>query len=170
MRREATLISLALLAIAVFAGTIFTAEKFNIEHPIKNPPKYTDKERCDNCGMDRNKWARTRYEFETSKGKFHTCSIHCVAVMKMKLADTPKSVKAAEYLNPEKMFDADTAFYVIGSTAPGTMTAKSKIAFPSKEEAEKFSAKYGGTVGSFSDALSEAEKDVHGHRHHEHKH
>ena len=128
----------------VFAGAVFTAEKFNIEHPIENPQKFTDQERCGNCGMDLNEWARTRHEFDTSKGRFHTCSIHCVSVMKMKLNEPPKNVKVAEYLHPEKMLDADKASYVIGSTAPGTMTARSKIAFSSKEEAEKFAANTAG--------------------------
>lgn len=142
-----------------------SAEKFEIEHPIKNPQKYTDKEKCDNCGMDRNKWARTRHEFQTSKGRFYTCSIHCVAVMSMKLKEEPKNVKVAEYLHPERMLDADKTFYVVGSTAPGTMTQKSKIAFFSKEEAEKFAAKYGGAVSSFEGALSETKKESQGHKH-----
>jgi len=149
----------------VFGGPVF-AEKPDIEHPIKNPPKYTDRERCDNCGMDRNKWARTRYEFQTSKGTFHTCAIHCVAVMSMKLKEEPKNVKVAEYLHPENMLDAEKAFFVVGSSAPGTMTQKSKIAFPSKDTAEKFAAKYGGTVTNFEGALSEAKMGVHGgHKH-----
>jgi copper chaperone NosL len=150
----------------LFAAAVFTAEQFNIEHPIKNPQKFTDQERCGNCGMNLNEWARTRHEFENSKGKFHTCSIHCVSVMKMKLNELPKNVKVAEYLHPEKMLDADKASYVIGSTAPGTMTARSKIAFSSKEEAEKFAARYGGTIAGFEEALTEAEKDAHSHKMH----
>jgi len=100
------------------------------------------------------------------KGTFHTCSIHCVAVMGMKLKEEPKNVKAAEYLHPENMLDAEKAFFVVGSTAPGTMTTKSKIAFPSKREAEGFAAKYGGIVTNFEGALSEAKKGVNvGHNH-----
>jgi len=139
-------------------------EVFNIEHPIRNPLRYTDKERCDNCGMDRNKFARTRHEFQTSKGRFYTCSIHCVAVMSMKLKEEPRDVKVAEYLHPERMLDAGRAYYVIGSSAPGTMTQRSKIAFPTKEEAERFALTYGGTVASFQQALSEARGEIHRHR------
>ncbi|GAB4411045.1 MAG: hypothetical protein OHK0032_06870 [Thermodesulfovibrionales bacterium] len=139
-------------------------EVFNIEHPIKNPQRYTDKERCDNCGMDRNKFARTRHEFQTSKGRFYTCSIHCVAVMGMKLKEEPRNAKVAEYLHPERMLDADRAYYIIGSTAPGTMTQRSKIAFPTKGDAERFALRYGGTVSSFEQALSEARKEIQSHR------
>ncbi|MBI4848567.1 MAG: nitrous oxide reductase accessory protein NosL [Nitrospirae bacterium] len=159
---------LVLCVSIVLAATVFTAEQFNIEHPIKKPQKFTDRERCSNCGMDLNEWARTRHEFENSKGKFHTCSIHCAAVMKKKLNEAPKNVKVAEYLHPEKMLDADKAFYVIGSTAPGTMALRSKIAFSSKEEAEKFAAGYGGTVAGFEEAFVEAEKDAHSHSKHKH--
>lgn len=152
---------LTLINFIFLLGSIASTEEFVIEHPIKAPQKYTDKKRCDNCGMDRNKWARTRHEFKTSKGEFYTCSIHCVSELSMKLKEAPRDVKVAEYLHPEKMLDAGMAFYVIGSKAPGTMTRKSKIAFPSKEEAEKFAARYGGTVAGFEIALSEARKEVH---------
>jgi len=162
-------VSLSLLQLFSSKGVV-SAEKFNIEHPIKNLQKYTDKEKCDNCGMDRNKWARTRHEFQTSKGRFYTCSLHCVAVMSMKLKEEPKNVKVAEYLHPERMLDADKTFYVIGSTAPGTMTPKSKIAFSSKEEAEKFAEKYGGTVSNFEGTLNEAKMGVQGHGRNGHKH
>lgn len=159
---------LVICASIVFAGAVFTAEQFNIEHPIKNPQKFTDHERCDNCGMVLNEWARTRHEFDNSKGKFHTCSIHCAAVMKMKLQEQLKNVKVAEYLHPEKMLDADKAYYVIGSTAPGTMTVRSKIAFASEEEAEKFASRYGGTVAGFDEALAEAGKEAHDRQMHKH--
>ncbi|MEW6410795.1 MAG: nitrous oxide reductase accessory protein NosL [Nitrospirota bacterium] len=156
--------SFFVLLFCISAVSVLFTEKFDIEHPIKNPLRYTDKEKCDNCSMSRNKWARTRYEFETSKGKIYTCSIHCVVVMSMRLKEEPKDVKVAEYLCPERMIDADKAFYVIDSTAPGTMTKRSKITFSTKEKAEKFAARYGGTVAMFEDALSETKKEVHIHK------
>lgn len=167
MNRRSVFIFFVLVFFCIPAASVLSAEKLDIEHPIKNPKKYTEKEKCDNCGMDRNKWARTRYEFQTSKGTFHTCSIHCVTVMGMKVKEEPRNVKVAEYLKPENMLDANKAFFVVGSAAPGTMTQKSKIAFPSKDEAEKFAAKYGGIVTNFEGALSEAKIGVHGggHKH-----
>lgn len=136
------------------------AERFTIEHPFQNPQKYTDHGRCDNCGMDRNKWARTRHEFKTAKGAFYTCSLACVAVMCLKLKEEPRDVKAADYLHPVKMLDADKAFYVMGSTAPGTMTSVSKIAFPDKKGAVAFAAQYGGRVVRFKDVLAAARKEA----------
>lgn len=159
MVKNGLIVTLSMVLLISQAAASF--DVFNIEHPIKNPQRYTAKDRCDNCGMDRNKFARTRHEFQTSKGKFYTCSIHCVAVMGMKLKEEPRDVKVAEYLHPERMLDADRAYYVIGSSAPGTMTLRSKIAFSTKEEAERFALRYGGTVSSFEQALLEARKEVH---------
>lgn len=167
-RKVFNLLAVTLFCLAALLKGALSAEKFEIDHPINNPHKYTDKVKCDNCGMDRNKWARTRHEFESSKGSVHTCSIHCVAVMCLKLKQEPKNVKAAEYLHPEKMLDSDKAFYVIGSTAPGTMTQKSKIAFSSKEEAEKFAAKYGGAAANFEGAMNEAKMGISGYSGHRH--
>lgn len=146
-----------------FFSSVEASEKepLHIEHPLKNPPTYTDHKRCYNCGMDRNRYARTRYEFDTSKGRIYTCSIHCVAVLSFyKLKEKLRNVKVAEYLRPERMLDADKAFFVIGSIAPGTMTRISKIAFPSRKEAEDFSFKHGGKVVDFITALSEAKKEI----------
>lgn len=156
---------LKLLA-AVAAGMFFPspnkihAGKFSVEHPIKNPPEYTDKKRCDNCGMDRNMWARTRHEFRSVKGKFHTCSIHCLVVLTMKLQIKAEKIMVAEYFHPENMIDGDNAVYVIGSAAPGTMTGNSKIAFAGRIEAETFAEEFGGRVAYISDALSEAKADL----------
>lgn len=139
------------------------AGKTDIEHPIKNPPEYTDKKRCDYCGMDRNKFARTRHEFQNSKGRFYTCSIHCVAVLSMKLKEEPVDVKVAEYFHPENMLEAKKAVYVIGSALPGTMTKKSKIACASEEEAERIIGKYGGAPHNLEEALAEAKKEIQSH-------
>lgn len=160
----------ALILQSGMPGSGMSAEKLEIEHPIKSPQKYTDKERCDNCGMDRNKWARTRFEFQSSKGTFHTCSINCLAVMGIKIKEEPKNVKVAEYFHPERMLDAEKAFFVVGSTAPGTMSPISKIAFSSKEDAERHAAKYGGTVADFTGAMNAAKMGVQkssrdGHKH-----
>jgi len=144
-------------------GKESVADKSAIEHPFKEPPEYTKHVRCDNCGMDRNKWARTRYSFQSPEGEFHTCSIHCMAVLSVKLKTDPRNVKAAEYFHPENMLDAEKAFYVIGSRAPGTMTMSSKIAFSSKEEAEAFAREQGGRTAGFDAAMTEAMNEIKGH-------
>jgi copper chaperone NosL len=131
-----------------------------IEHPLKNPKKYTEKGRCPNCGMMLNMWARTRHEFSNSDGTHATCSLRCLADMSNNSGEKPGSVQVALYLHPEKMVAADKAFYVIGSSAKGTMTMKSKIAFLTDKEAANFVAEYGGKVVDFSTALAAATKEL----------
>ncbi len=110
--------------------------------------------------MDRNRFARTRYVFDTDKGRFYTCSIACLVILSMKMDLKPENIKVAEYLNPFNMIEADMAVYVIGSRAKGTMTRRSKITFSSKSQAERFIAKYGGRIATFKEALQEASEEI----------
>lgn len=130
-----------------------------IIHPMKNPPKIT-KGKCPNCGMMLNMWARTRHSFTLSEGNFETCSIRCMADMGKKAGEKPKDVEAALYLNPKKMVPQDDAFYVVGSSAKGTMTMVSKIAFDSEEKAQEFSAANRGTVMNYSKTIVKATKEL----------
>jgi copper chaperone NosL len=138
----------------------WAGESHGIEHPMMNPGHYTDKGRCPNCGMNLNMWARTRHEFKNSEGAFATCSIRCLADISANSGEEPAEVKVAVYLEPENMIAADQASYLIGSTATGTMTMKSKIAFASKEAAEKFAAEGGGKVAGFKEASAAATKEL----------
>lgn len=162
-KRRGLLIAVAvLLVLPVTVNHVKGAEPPFIEHPFQAPRKFTQHERCDNCGMDRNKWARTRHEFKTAKGPYYTCSIACVAIMGLKLKEEPRQVKAADYFQPMKMLDADKAFYVMGSAAPGTMTSVSKLAFSDKKRAVAFAAEYGGKIVRFRDALAAARNEATG--------
>ena len=131
-----------------------------LEHPFKNPKNYTDKGRCPNCGMMLNMWARTRHEFSNSEGAHTTCSIHCLADMSQNSGESPKNTKVALYLHPKKIVAADMAFYVIGSSAKGTMTMNSKVAFLTEEEANNYVQEHGGTVVDFTAALTAATKEL----------
>jgi|Deesub1362A_J573_1020465.scaffolds.fasta_scaffold10257_1 nitrous oxide reductase accessory protein NosL len=110
--------------------------------------------------MDRNRFARTRYVFDTEKGRFYTCSIACLVILSMKMQVRPENIKVAEYLNPFNMIDAERAVYVIGSKAKGTMTKRSKIAFSLRSEAERFVSIYGGNIVTFKKALEEAQHEI----------
>jgi len=146
----------------VWAGLSFNAaaSEEGVMHPIMNPPHYTDKGGCADCGMMLNMWARTRYSFTNSEGTHETCSIRCMADMSMKAGEPPKDVKVAVYLEPEKMISAEQATYVVGSSAKGTMTMKSKIAFDSKEKAEQYAAANGGKVVDFAGAFAMASGEL----------
>lgn len=134
-----------------------------VEHPMMKPAQYTDKGKCPNCGMMLNMWARTRYHFLLDGKEEETCSIHCLAERAEREGAEPTDVKVALYLEPEKMISADQAFYVVGSTAPDTMTMVSKLAFADKAAAEKFAGEYGGVVTgyplAYKQAVGQLEKD-----------
>jgi nitrous oxide reductase accessory protein NosL len=151
------------LAGLLLPGTILSlvqAGEGEIEHPMMNPAHYTDKGICSNCGMMLNMWARTRHAFSNSEGEFETCSLHCLADMSMRIDEQPRNVKSALFTAPEKMVPAADAVYVVGSSAPGTMTMKSKLVFASEKEARDFVAAKGGTVSDFSAAYEMAFKEL----------
>ena len=137
-----------------------------VEHPMMKPGKYTDKVACPNCGMMLNMWGRTRHQFHMSGKEEESCSIHCLAERAVREGVEPTDVKVALYLAPEQMVPAAQAFYVVGSTAPGTMTIASKLAFADQAAAEKFAGEYGGKVTDFTaayqQAVAELDKDRQG--------
>jgi nitrous oxide reductase accessory protein NosL len=159
--RRCNLFIVVLLCIATGSALpAIGAERSTVEHPFRKLQNFTEHKRCDNCGMDLNKWARTRHEFRTATGSFHTCSLTCCVILSWKRKEEGRSFRVAEYLRPEKMVDADKAVYVMGSSAPGTMTALSKIAFGDKKEAVAFARRYGGGIVKLKDALDATRKEA----------
>ncbi|AFM23393.1 nitrous oxide reductase accessory protein NosL [Desulfomonile tiedjei] len=159
-RREFNLIALAVITLVLLqAGPLLADDPCAVQHPFM-PPKAEFVGQCPNCGMMRGMWARTWMEFENSSGKHGVCSIHCLAHMAIKAGEKPRSVQTALYMAPEKMVPANTAWFVVGSKAKGTMTMNSKIAFPSKDEAEAFARSCEGKVSSFQDTFALARADL----------
>ena len=132
----------------------------DIEHPIKKPKMYSKTKRCPNCGMMINMWARTRHSFHHAEGDLTTCSIRCLADKTVNSGTGATNTQVAMYIDPDKMMPVENAAYVIGSTAPGTMTMKSKIAFEDKASAEKFVSSYGGQVVDFQGAFAAAKMEL----------
>jgi nitrous oxide reductase accessory protein NosL len=64
----------------------------------------------------------------------------------------------------EKIIDAKSAHYVLGSKAPGTMTTTSKYAFAKESDANAFQKKMGGKIVSYKaasqSAIDSMKKDV----------
>jgi len=132
----------------------------DIEHPMMNPKMYSTQKQCPNCGMMINMWARTRHSFKHSEGDFTTCSIRCMADKGVNSGENPTNGQVALYLDPDKMIPVEKAAYVIGSSAKGTMTMKSKIAFENQQTAEKFAAAYGGQIVDFKGAFAAATMEL----------
>lgn len=159
-RREFLLAAAAGAIYSTFSPPILlAADPCAVQHPFM-PPRTDLSGQCPNCGMVRPMWARTWMMFENSDGKFQACSFHCLADMALKSGEDPKNVSAALYLDPQKMIPAEQAFFVVGSKAKGTMTMKSKIAFPSQGAAEKFAKSCGGEVTRYRETLTIAKAGI----------
>jgi copper chaperone NosL len=109
---------------------------------------------CKYCGMDREKFAFSRMVVEYDDGSvLGTCSIHCLAVdLALNIDKTPRSVQVGDY-NTKVLIDAEKAYWVIGGNKPGVMTKQAKWAFEKKEDAEKYIAENGGSLGTYDDAM-----------------
>ena len=120
---------------------------------------------CPYCGMSRKLWSHSRhlvhYSDDLADG---TCSIHCAAIsLSLNLDRVPKAIYVADSGaadEPQPLVAVESATYLIGSSLKGTMTANSKKAFASKEAATKAMESYGGTLGSFDEALTAAYLDM----------
>ncbi len=85
------------------------------------------------------------------------CSMHCL----VETLNSKKEVKDIKVVDNStlKFIDANSAFYVVGSKKPATMSSRSKYAFGTKEEAQKFAKANGGEIMSFKEALEVAKKE-----------
>lgn len=107
---------------------------------------------CNLCGMDLEKYNRTRYILiHDNRTEKQTCSIHCAAIL-LKKHDF-KKIKVADYLTGN-IIDAENAYYIIESDIKGVMSKTSKLAFADKKKAVIFQKNHGGKLTDFKGALS----------------
>ena len=146
-------------AAALWPLPLHAAPTCNLPHPL-NPPDPRFQGQCPNCGMVRAMWARTWVAFENAEGKSEACSLHCLADVARKSGEDPRRVQVAIYDRPQGMNPAETVFFVVGSSARGTMTRQSKIAFANQKAASGFIRFCGGRVKSFEEAFTLARQSV----------
>ena len=116
---------------------------------------------CKYCGMDRQKFAHSRFFVENEDGSTEgTCSIHCAAIdFALNIDKTPKVMQVGDF-NTKNLVDAEKAFWVLGGNKPGVMTKRAKWAFAKKEDAEKFIAENGGALIPFEASFKAAYEDM----------
>jgi len=116
---------------------------------------------CKYCGMDREKFAHSRFLVEFEDGSSQgTCSIHCTAVdFALNIDKAPKTFLVGDY-STKILIDAEKAFWVIGGNKPGVMTKRAKWAFATKEDADKFIAENGGSPTTFEQVFKAAYEDM----------
>jgi len=155
-----------IVALGLLTGVSFAAEMFQSVPKDKAEllQSGVDKEYCPNCGMYLPKYYKTNHAAQLDDGRvIQYCSIYCL-VEQFEVTefrgqkDRLKQVMVVD-VPSLKFIDAKTAYYVIGSDKPGTMSMNSKYAFKFKEDADKFAKDNGGKVASYDEAYAEALKD-----------
>lgn len=117
--------------------------------------------KCPYCGMDRKQYHHSRHLVQYQDDLVDaTCSLHCAALsLAINLDRGPQAIYAADFGakdDPKPLVNVDDALYLIGSKLSGVMTKQSKVAFASKQAAEKAKAEQGGELGNFDAALQAA--------------
>ncbi len=115
---------------------------------------------CPLCSMDLKMFWRSTHWLTSSNGtRTGYCSIHCASQVYEK---TPIEIDKWEAVDhdTQKLLNARTAHFLIGSSLTGTMTAVSKIAFADVKIARRYQHQYGGQIGSFDDALKRSLDDL----------
>lgn len=142
-----------------YPQSLLGQESCAIQHPLQ-PPDSRFTEECHNCGMYRSMWARTWYTYSTESTDKHVCSLHCLVEALKNSGEKGKEITTALYLSPTTMVPVKNAYYVVGSKARGTMSMKSKLAFSSLNEADKFIKNCGGELADFDTAYKVAAQQI----------
>ena len=116
---------------------------------------------CKFCGMDRAKFAHSRFYVAYEDGSTQgTCSIHCAAIdFALNIDKTPKMMQVGDFYT-KKLVDAEKAFWVLGGNKPGVMTKRAKWAFAGNKDAERFMKENGGSAIYFDQAFKAAFEDM----------
>ncbi len=99
---------------------------------------------CPKCGMTLPMFYRTNHAAKVDGKMEQFCSIHCL----VEEMNTGKKISDIQVVDNTtlKFIPVEKAWYVVGSSKPGTMSKVSKYAFGTKEAAEKFAEEFGGKV------------------------
>ncbi len=163
------------LALAAAAATVVgksetdgTPAQFLPKNPPDSRPQENDLAklpRCPYCGMDRKQFHHSRmlihYSNDVPDG---TCSIHCAAIsLALNIDAEPKSIWVADNASEAEvkpLVEADRAVFLIGGSAKGVMTARSKVAYGSEAAAKAAQSSQGGETSGFEQALLAAYTDM----------
>jgi nitrous oxide reductase accessory protein NosL len=112
---------------------------------------------CVVCGMDLPKFYKTNHAATHEGHTRQYCSLHCL-VTDLNKGNTLKNPRAID-LPTLQFTDASSAYYVVGSSKPATMSHISKYVFIKKSDAEEFVKHYGGEITDMYGAIKTAQKD-----------
>ncbi len=129
------------------------------ENDIEKYPK------CPYCGMDRKQFHHSRmlvqYSDDLADG---VCSLHCAAIsLSLNVDREPKAIWVGDNAAPgevKPLVEVDKATFLVGSSIPGVMTKRSKVAYGNPGAAKSAQAANGGELVNFDQALLAAYTDM----------
>ncbi len=138
----------------VLFAVLLSLLAFAFDKSSQHPQLLAQSRWCSVCGMNLAKFYKTNYAVVLKDGtKKQFCSMHCLAAIYPTIKDRIQEILVVDAASG-KFIPAKSAWYVVGSDVPGTMSGVSKIAFASKESALAFAKEHGGKVVSFDEAFN----------------
>jgi len=115
---------------------------------------------CGECGMDRKLYGYSRMLLTHADGsQTGVCSLHCTLTVR-DASQKPVTAFHVADRNSHSLIDAATAYWVVGGSKRGVMTARAKWAFSTEAAASAFVAAYGGKRATWAEALEAAREDA----------
>jgi nitrous oxide reductase accessory protein NosL len=121
--------------------------------------------KCPYCGMDRRQYHHSRMLIQYSDDlPDAVCSLHCAAIsLSLNIDREPKAVWVGDNATAAEvktLVEVDQAVFLMGSSLPGVMTARSKVAYGNRDAAKIAQASHGGELVDFEQALLAAYTDM----------
>lgn len=121
--------------------------------------KGEQKNYCSICGMTLPMFYKTNHAAKSGDTHKQYCSIHCmiedIEMNNAKLSDMRVvDNKSLNFINVKD------AFYVVGSSKPGTMSMVSKYAFKEKKDAKAFQSENGGEIKNFDEVYKMVSENI----------
>ncbi len=120
---------------------------------------------CPYCGMSRQQFHHSRVLVQYADDlPDATCSLHCAALsLSLNIDRGPKAIFVADTeanADVKPLIEAGKATFLVGSSLPGVMTKRSKLAYGSEAAAKAAQAAHGGELMDFDKALLAAHTDM----------
>ena len=120
---------------------------------------------CPYCGMNRRQFHHSRMLVQYADDlPDPTCSLHCAAIsLAINVDRGPKAIYVADFAAPgesKPLIEVEKATFLVGSSLPGVMTKRSKVAYGSEAAAKAAQAAHGGELMDFDKAVLAAYTDM----------
>lgn len=120
---------------------------------------------CPYCGMSRRQFHHARMLVHYGDNlPDATCSLHCAAIsLSINVDRGPKAIYVADVAaqgDVKPLIEVGQAGFLVGSSLPGVMTKRSKVAYGTEAAAKASQAANGGELMDFDKALLAAYADM----------